>query len=267
MKPKPGKTSKPAPVRTYDPAEQKALQTFLTWAYWTTGIFTVAWMAKAAVAVTRFYQHTDMPLFGPCATSEVIVYSLLVLLPPLVILHLLTYAYQARRTRFGYRDGFPGVVGDQEIPPSLRTLRVLLFLVLVLLPSFLYGFLTVRCIHDLKIVWKPGWEDGTGTLGGWQKLWPASTPNGDGRWIFAPDWRWQHKYVEWQKIQDTRITTTSDPLTGKKTISATMNEDKAIPVMVTAVPGLQPGIYVLAACGFVASSLLLLYRGCSGERR
>lgn len=143
-----------------EPPHLKERRDFINRTFWVLGAAALYWALLAGIAVLRV-RPVELPLFGPCEYSEIILFSLPSLGILLIGLHLAAHAYRgvarAGARHHGHslrwRDQFPGVLGDDwEIPGTLAGLRVLVFFLFIVVPTGGYLFFAARVFSHLAIV-------------------------------------------------------------------------------------------------------------------
>lgn len=219
---------------------------FLAHVVWIVGAFTV-WFVLTVLAGISTYKPVSLPFLPNLSYTECLGNSLWLLLFPLVALHVTMHFYQ-RHVMDGER--FPGQIGSHIIPPQLRWLRTWLFVALIALPTISYGFFVGRMFHHLTIVAEG--EPGTGD--------PRNAPNSKAGWKLLTDWgdrvgappvRPFSQGWRWYAWQDYRFLYGTEDKDGKRT---------SITPHLTAYPGFQPTLYLLAASAFAASLGVLIFR-------
>lgn len=187
------------------PRARRELRKFFPTAYWAIGGLCFYWATVIISGLLRPEQEMELPIIGKCGSGEAIIFTLTFLWPVLLIAHLLVYGYQRVAAKGSFSAQFPGVLGDQEIPKTLRAVRVVLFAIFIVWPTVVYAVLAVRSFTHMGIALKVGdqvpvwknepfkngeenyvWHRGWSALLGGAKL-PDEFPKDK-----KPDWRWLH---------------------------------------------------------------------------
>jgi len=219
---------------------------FLAHLVWIVGAFAL-WFVLTVLAGITTFKPVNLPFLPNLCYSECLGNSLWLLLFPLGALHVTMHFYQ-RHVMDGER--FPGQIGSHTIPPRLRWLRSLLFVGVIVLPTVLYGFFVGRMFNHLTIV-----SDGeAGAVD------PRSAPSSKAGWHLLTDWgtrvgappvRPFREGWRWYAWQDYRLAYGTLDKDGNRT---------SISPHLTAYPGFQPTLYLLAASVFAASLGVLIIR-------
>ena len=221
--------------------------TFLSTAFWAVGTFCAYWETKVFVAVHRFSEVDVAPL-GTCSNLEAVIFTLSLAWLPLLILHIVVHQYQ--RTGPDERPRFPGVIDDVEIPTGLKWVRALLFVALLLWPTFCHTFLTLRAFDHYGIIPSDVIKDKPVEEYAIQKaqllVAPFSHPD-------KPEWN-KSSTAWWVNVSRTEWRKLESP-----------NPPSFERVAITALP-LSPAIFALLCVGFVSSALVTTVNGFRRRR-
>lgn len=103
------------------------------------------------VTIHRF-NKVELPLLGQCTQMEAVIFTLSCMWGPLALLHLCLHGFQKVSIQVADKSPhLPGAIGDQEVPVELAIVRVGLFAVLLIWPTFSYGYLTGRALDHYAI--------------------------------------------------------------------------------------------------------------------
>lgn len=265
------------------PRARRELRKFFPTAYWAIGGLCFYWATVIITGLLRPEQELELPIIGKCGSGEAIIFTLTFLWPVLLIGHLLVYGYQRVAAKGSLSGQFPGVLGDQEIPKSLRLLRVGLFVIFIVWPTVVYATLAVRSFTHMWIVLKVGDQvhirqdapmikNAEGRMVGnyvryqkWDLLGSLKLPNEFPKGK-RPDWRWLHWRDEDPKDEKTTIELKLSDTTGKAVALAVTDpktDDGKQPTPIkpkhwpTALPVVQPWWNVVSMLGFCGSVILL----------
>jgi hypothetical protein len=201
---------------------------------WVLGALALALATAVWVGITTF-QPTSIGFFKDLNYSATLAHGLSMLGVLLVGLHCVVHIYRRHAT-----DGerFPGTLGTLVIPPTLRWLRVLLFVGIVVAPTGAYAlFFVPRMFAALSIVHNGGKETDADTKNGLALIndW-GTTYRAGGRTVLR-GWHW-HSWND-----------------GRKTYEKSSNSTGP-----DAWPGLQPALYTGLAASLIVSLGWLLWR-------
>jgi hypothetical protein len=139
-------------------SQTEEMRNFFSWAYWIVGGFCFYWETIVLVALARPEQELELPLLGKCGSGEAIIFTLTFFWPVLLVAHLLVYGHQSVAGTKKFFTQFPGVLGEKELPPTLSSLRIVLFAVLIVWPTVVHTILAVRSFTQMGIALKDGTE-------------------------------------------------------------------------------------------------------------
>jgi hypothetical protein len=241
--------------------ERAAIISFLAWAFWIVGTVCVLWESIVIVGIYRDSSIT-LPLFGTASPGEAINFILSFFWAPLVALHCIAHKHQSLTTGKSWSERFPGLIKDKDIPNPMGYLRFLLFVILLVWPSFAHVVVTVRSFTDMSIVYDYHGEayllpsDGrrdTKEKANTDELEYRGLPQL--RWLSQPrntiggEWRWLH----WRDKKDHVLLLPADEL--RPTGYGIHPEHWP-----TAIPIIQPWGFLLVAVGLTISTGVLLIR-------
>jgi hypothetical protein len=231
------------PLKLGTPASRIDVQilNFVERLYWVLGAFCLYWFTRLEIVDYRMLP-LDFPILGSCHASEALIYSLTFFWAPLLLLHQCVHACQRQ---FGERRqwaGFPGVVGDLPVPRALASVRLMVFIALVVLPTAAYVWSSGRALLRLNLHWS---NERQGRMAAWQSLGQWGPPQGEPAhfWIFTGGWSWEHKDIEWRE----------------RTLATGAKEPR--PVSISAFPGIQPAFFLLMDVVLLASLSRIIYYG------
>jgi hypothetical protein len=206
-----------------------------------------------------------LPLVGKCSHGEAITLTLTFFWPVLLMIHWLVHLHQSIASRTSILTRFPGMLRDLEIPTAFGGLRILLFGLLLVWPSFAHVVLTIRSFTHMSIVFD---YDGEAYLlpddsrreskeqaerdvlryrGLAQLSWLCPPRNGQGN--VSGEWRWLHWRDEDQHV-------VQRPADAKKPAGWALQPQH----WPTAVPVIQPWGFLIVAIGLTLSTCVMLLR-------
>jgi hypothetical protein len=229
-----------------DTGRNEEAATFLAHVVWIVGGFVAFLCLKVWGAITT-YTFVALVFLSDLAYSECLSASLWLLILPLAVVHAAMHLYQ----RFTVDAGrFPGQLTTLVIPHSLRWVRVVLFVALVVFPTFSYCFFVGRMFDHLTIAWyaeanardprvAPSSKTGVRLLTDWgwhsNRIFDGPFQSG-WRW-----WAWQDYRRAYGTLDD------KGQRTGKSPHAAVF-------------PGLAPTVYSLFAVTLAVSLIFLILR-------
>lgn len=156
---------------------KSSILSFFEFCFWSVGAFCVYWLTIVMVTIHRF-NEVELPLLGQCTQMEAVIFTLSCMWAPLALLHLCLHGFQKTSIQAGDKAPYlPGAIGDQEVPVELAMVRVGLFAVLLIWPTFSYGYLTGRAINHYAISAHKSGDGGSARLtGGDLLLFPLKRP-------------------------------------------------------------------------------------------
>jgi hypothetical protein len=233
------------------PSDETILRKFLGTAFWGVGVFCYYWGTQLFIAINR-YGELELPAFGRSSEMEAVIFTLTFGWLPLLILHLLVHQHQRLG---GERPRFPGAMGSLAVPPTIKWVRFLLFMVLCLWPTFVHVYATGRAFSHYVII-PSGFINKTLN----QEEWPAVR-----KWqLVAYPWThpshlaWNSPGARWwvnSREEWVEVNRATQAICGEITV-----QKKYERVGITAIP-LQPMAFLVVAVLLCCSSVMLLTNG------